>query len=156
MRTEGIWFDEVGTLDWERLTTIDLKPGGCNWRYPQEEKQVKQIDFSKPIENKTHEGSKVTVLQEGLTLIKSDGPNGVDFYAIDETGKSHLSNQSLHYGSMVRFENVPEEPKDHLQLWFHSGVGWELDEGLFTKAEAEAWVNERVHYQKRQAVKVPA
>jgi len=125
-----------------------------------EEKPVKQIDFSKPIENKTHEGSKVTVLQEGLTLIKSDGPNGVFYHAIDENGKSHLSNQSLHSGSAVRFENVPEEPVDTLIVYRGIDGGFRIDGGgddqnRYTRSQAERVIANKRFYKNAVLVKVP-
>ena len=154
------WWEFYHDLVVYGQATVNLKAGGVNWWYPEEEKRVKQIDFSKPVVSPTSgRNSKVKVLQEGVTLVEITGSFGADgVYAIDEYGKvqSWQSPNHKNFGQGVKFENKPEEPKDHLQLWWYDYKGtWELDHGLRTKSEAEAWAKEPTHNQRRQAVKVP-
>lgn len=110
----------------------------------EEEKRMKQIDFSKPVV--THRGN-VQVLQEGLTLVEVTNSYGADgVYAIDEHGKTHLwqAEDKAHYGTGVRFENKPEEPKDHLNIYrMNKNSEWRINtiggEQLQTKEGWSHW-----------------
>lgn len=108
----------------------------------EKEKRVKQIDFSKPIVSPTHEDVKpVRVIQEGLTLVEVEDGFGVKgLYAIDEKGNAHLwqALDKAHWGTGVKFENKPEEPKDHLVVYWNPGYEkWMIDrQGLMTVTRA--------------------
>ena len=84
----------------------------------EEEKRVKQIDFSKPLQTDQHKHF-VRVVQEGMTLVEVTDSFGADgVYAIDEYGKvqSWQTPNHKNFGQGVKFENKPEEPKDTIVL----------------------------------------
>lgn len=130
-----------------------------------EEKPVKQIDFSKPLQIVgTPERSPVTVVQEGMTLVRVENDaaraSGRTWLAVvDENGKTFGAFEPHCAGQGVKFENVPEEPKGYLVVYWNPGEGeWMIDgDQLMTKARAEnqAYRINRPAL-KSIAVKVPA
>jgi len=74
---------------------------------------MKQIDFAKPL--RLH-GDKVTVLKEGVTLVRFHG----DTYVVDEYG--YFQKTAPYGGGLSRIENVPEPNKDHLCIWVKDPV----------------------------------
>lgn len=118
------------------------------------------INWNKPLRTTTCKYA-VEVIREqhGNRLVTWDaGIGGIGHGFVNKDG---VLVATLHLGATERtgafVENVPAEPKDHLQLWSTLSGEWRLDAGLRTKTEAERWARSEGEpcYQRRQAVKVP-
>ena len=131
-------------------------------RYTEEEKQVKQIDFSKPLRT-TVAGYPARVVREGMTLVEYETSQGdTQRVAVDETGMVYVKERARALGShQFQIENKPEEPKDHLCVyrWNYETKGFGIaqmgDSQLTTKAVAEDWVKRNAKYGITITVKVP-
>lgn len=144
MKIDHVWFEEFGTIDWEKLVIFQKE----------EEKRMKQIDFSKPLQTSGDQFS-ARVVQEGMTLVEYTGTCGEKMYVtVDETGKPYAMDNMGGRGFSFKVENKPEEPNDHIILYRTSPrADWSIAAPVFTKSDAEfrvrRWGKDAI------AVKVP-
>src|SRR5688572_22148647 len=78
-------------------------------KFYEEEKRMKNIDFSKPLRTDVDK-KPAKVIQEGLTLVEYESPFGPIAAAVDEKGEVYALSARTNFSFKV--ENVPEEPKD--------------------------------------------